>query len=33
MKTDPPKLTTKFYTIAQIAECVDASNCTNRAKA
>ncbi len=30
MKTDKPKLPTKFYTIEQIAECVDASTRTVR---
>jgi excisionase family DNA binding protein len=30
MKTDPPKSFTKFYTIEQIADCVDASTRTVR---
>jgi excisionase family DNA binding protein len=30
MKTDQPKSSTKFYTIEQIAECVDASTRTVR---
>ena len=30
MKTDPPKSFTKFYTIEQIAECVEASTRTVR---
>jgi excisionase family DNA binding protein len=30
MKTDKPKASTKFYTILQIAECVDASTRTVR---
>ena len=30
MKTDKPKASTKFYTIPQIAECIDASTRTVR---